>query len=66
MQQNLQTNIEANIKLDAIEKQLKNINKNLLNVFWIVGFFAFLYFGLMIWDLCTSCGNWSKLSHEMR
>lgn len=51
MQQNIQTNIEANIKLDAIESQLKHINKNLLNVFWIVGFFAFLYFGLMIYLL---------------
>jgi len=45
MQQDLQTNI----KLDAIETQLKTINKNLLNVFWIVGFFALLYFGLMIY-----------------
>jgi hypothetical protein len=51
IQQNRQTNIETNIKLDAIESQLKNINKNLLNVFWIVGFFAFLYFGLMIYLL---------------
>ena len=45
------TSTETNIKLDNIEKQLKNINKNLLNVFWIVGFFAFLYFGLMIYLL---------------
>ena len=51
MLQDIQTNIETNIKLDAIETQLKNINKNLLNVFWIVGFFAFLYFGLMIYLL---------------
>ena len=51
MQQGMQQNIEANIKLDAIETQLKNINKNLLNVFWIVGFFALLYFGLMIYLL---------------
>ena len=51
MLQDIQTNIETNIKLDAIETPLKNINKNLLNVFWIVGFFAFLYFGLMIYLL---------------
>ena len=44
-------NTETNTKLDNIENQLKNINKNLLNVFWIVGFFAFLYFGLMIYLL---------------
>ena len=36
-------------QLLAIENQLKTINKNLLSVFWIVGFFAFLYFGLMIY-----------------
>ena len=51
IQPNMQPGIEANLKLDAIEKQLININKNLLNVFWIVGFFAFLYFGLMIYLL---------------
>lgn len=51
LKSNIETNIETNIKLDAIESQLKNINKNLLNVFWIVGFFAFLYFGLMIYLL---------------
>ena len=51
MQQGIQQNIETNIKLDAIETQLKTINKNLLNVFWIVGLFAFLYFGLMIYLL---------------
>ena len=51
MQPNVQQSAEANLKLDAIEKQLININKNLLNVFWIVGFFAFLYFGLMIYLL---------------
>jgi hypothetical protein len=38
-----------NDKLDLIEKQLQTINRNLLNVFWIVGFFAFLYFGLMLY-----------------
>ena len=51
MQQDLAANIETNIKLDAIETQLNSINKNLLKVFWIVGFFAFLYFGLMIYLL---------------
>ena len=45
----MQNNNEANEKLLAIENQLKTINRNLLNVFWIVGFFAFLYFGLMIY-----------------
>ena len=45
----MQNNIESNEKLAAIEQQLKTINKNLLNVFWIVGFFAFLYFGLMMY-----------------
>ena len=44
-------NTETNIKLNVIAKELKTINKNLLNVFWIVGFFAFLYFGLMIYLL---------------
>jgi hypothetical protein len=38
-----------NDKLDLIAKQLQTINRNLLNVFWIVGFFAFLYFGLMLY-----------------
>ncbi len=42
-------NTEKDPQLLAIENQLKIINKNLLNVFWIVGFFAFLYFGLMIY-----------------
>ena len=51
MQQGLEANIETNIKLDAIEIRLKSINKNLLNVFWIIGFFAFLYFGLMAYLL---------------
>ncbi len=51
MQQGIQQNIETNIKLDAIEMQLKTINQNLINVFWIVGFFAFLYFGLMVYLL---------------
>ena len=36
-------------QLLAIENQLKIINKNILSVFWIVGFFAFLYFGLIIY-----------------
>lgn len=40
---------ETIAKLQAIETQLKTINRNLLNVFWIVGFFAFLYFGLMVY-----------------
>ena len=51
MQQGLEANIKTNIKLDAIEIRLKSINKNLLNVFWIIGFFAFLYFGLMAYLL---------------
>ena len=38
-----------NDKLDLIAKQLQTINRNLLNVFWIIGFFAFLYFGLMLY-----------------
>jgi len=46
--ENNQNNSE---QLTAIEHQLKTINQNLLNVFWIVGFFAFLYFGLMIYLL---------------
>ena len=45
----MQNDIESNDKLASIEQQLKTINKNLLNVFWIVGFFAFLYFGLMMY-----------------
>lgn len=45
----MQNDIESNEKLASIEQQLKTINKNLLNVFWIVGFFAFLYFGLMMY-----------------
>ncbi len=36
-------------QLKRIAEQLETINRNLLNVFWIVGFFAFLYFGLMIY-----------------
>ncbi|MDO8962556.1 MAG: hypothetical protein Q7V02_10670 [Methylophilus sp.] len=40
---------ETIAKLQAIELQLNTINRNLLNVFWIVGFFAFLYFGLMLY-----------------
>jgi hypothetical protein len=40
---------ETITKLQAIEAQLNTINRNLLKVFWIVGFFAFLYFGLMIY-----------------
>lgn len=38
-----------NTHLAEISSELKAINRNLLNVFWIVGFFAFLYFGLMIY-----------------
>lgn len=38
-----------NEQLKRIAEQLETINRNLLNVFWIVGFFAFLYFGLMIY-----------------
>lgn len=40
---------QTKTQLQAIETQLKAINQNLLKVFWIVGFFAFLYFGLMIY-----------------
>ena len=47
----MQENNETNTKLDVIANALKSINKNLLNVFWVVGFFAFLYFGLMIYLL---------------
>jgi len=36
-------------QLKQIAAQLITINRNLLNVFWIVGFFALLYFGLMIY-----------------
>ncbi|CAN4267619.1 hypothetical protein MCEMSEM29_00462 [Methylophilaceae bacterium] len=47
-------NKEKDPQLIAIENQLRIINKNLLNVFWIVGFFAFLYFGLMIYFMFLS------------
>ena len=47
----MQETNEIDTKLDVIANELKSINKNLLNVFWIVGFFAFLYFGLMIYLL---------------
>lgn len=47
----MQHDTETKQQLKAIETQLKTINRNLLNVFWIVGFFAFLYFGLMIYML---------------
>ncbi len=47
----MQETNETDAKLDVIANELKSINKNLLNVFWIVGFFAFLYFGLMIYLL---------------
>jgi hypothetical protein len=47
----MQHDTETKQQLQAIETQLKTINRNLLNVFWIVGFFAFLYFGLMIYML---------------
>jgi hypothetical protein len=40
---------ETIAKLQAIETRLNTINRNLLNVFWIVGFFALLYFGLMLY-----------------
>jgi hypothetical protein len=45
----MQDNTESNQQLQAIQAQLSAINQNLLKVFWIVGFFAFLYFGLMIY-----------------
>ena len=47
----MQDTNETDTKLDVIANELKSINKNLLNVFWIVGFFAFLYFGLMMYLL---------------
>lgn len=47
----MQHDTETKQQLQTIETQLKIINRNLLNVFWIVGFFAFLYFGLMIYML---------------
>jgi hypothetical protein len=45
----MQDDTESNQQLQAIHAQLRAINQNLLKVFWIVGFFAFLYFGLMIY-----------------
>ncbi|HEY0562072.1 MAG TPA: hypothetical protein VGD04_01990 [Methylophilus sp.] len=47
----MQHDTESHAKLQAIETQLITINKNLLNVFWIVGFFALLYFSLMLYLL---------------
>lgn len=45
----MQHDTETSQQLQAIQSELKTINANLLKVFWIVGFFAFLYFGLMIY-----------------
>jgi hypothetical protein len=45
----MQHDTESSIQLQAIQVQLNAINQNLLKVFWIVGFFVFLYFGLMIY-----------------
>jgi hypothetical protein len=45
----MQDDTESNKQLQAIHAQLRVINQNLLKVFWIVGFFAFLYFSLMIY-----------------
>lgn len=45
----MQHDTESTKQLLAIHSQLNAINRNLLKVFWIVGFFAFLYFGLMIY-----------------
>ena len=42
-------NQQQSEQLKQIAVQLSTINRNLLNVFWIVGFFALLYFGLMIY-----------------
>lgn len=47
----MQASDDANRHLLAIENELKSINRNLLRVFWIIGFFAFLYFGLMLYLL---------------
>jgi hypothetical protein len=45
----MQHDTESTKQLLAIHAQLNQINQNLLKVFWIVSFFAFLYFGLMIY-----------------
>ncbi|MGB4811874.1 MAG: hypothetical protein WBP13_05280 [Methylophilaceae bacterium] len=45
----MQNDTDTTLQLQAIEKHLKTINQNLVKVFWIVGFFACLYFGLMIY-----------------
>jgi len=37
--------------LEKIHQKLSDINTNMLKVFWIVAFFAFLYFGLMLYLL---------------
>lgn len=37
--------------LSGILEKLTEINRNMLKVFWIVAFFAFLYFGLMVYLL---------------
>jgi len=37
--------------LEKIYQKLSDINTNMLKVFWIVAFFAFLYFGLMLYLL---------------
>jgi len=45
----MQDDTQSNKQLQEIHAQLDVINQNLLKVFWIVGFFASLYFGLMIY-----------------
>lgn len=51
MPHDTESDAKTQAQLQAIETQLISINKNLLNVFWIVGFFALLYFGLMLYLL---------------
>jgi hypothetical protein len=37
--------------IESTNANLKQINANMLKVFWIVAIFAFLYFGLMVYLL---------------
>ena len=51
MENKMQHNDDENKHLLAIKSELQSINRTLVRVFWIVGFFAFLYFGLMLYLL---------------